>query len=35
MSNLFTSDFKLAKSVFSAQVDVSTPIGVLKSVFVT
>ena len=34
MSNLSTSDFKLAKSVFLAKDDVSTPVGFFKSVFV-
>ena len=33
MSNLFTSDFKLAKSVFLAKFGVSTPVEFLKSAF--
>ena len=34
MSNLCTSDFKLAKSVFLANSDVSTPVASYKSAFV-
>ena len=34
MSNLSTSDFKLAKSLFLAKDDVSTLVGFFKSVFV-
>ena len=34
ISNLSTSDFKLAKSVFSAKSDASTPAAVFKSAFV-
>ena len=34
MSNLSASDFKLAKSTFSATDHVSIPVAFLKSVFV-
>ena len=34
MSNFSTSDFKLAKSVFLATPDVSTPVAFYKSAFV-
>ena len=34
MSNLSTSDFKLAKSLSLAKDDLSTPVAFFKSVFV-
>ena len=34
ISNLSTSDFKLVKSVFLANFDVSTPVALFKSAFV-
>ena len=33
ISNLYPSDFKLAKSVFLAKSDVSTPVAFFKSAF--
>ena len=32
-SNLFTSDFKLAKSTSNAKDDVSTPVALFTSIF--